>query len=99
MKTVTTTQLLAHISLCYVAGIWFGKHVPLPIWTGSILLLAYLALVHVRPLHCHSRRKMMSVILATLLSCTGNGLIQVKLQNPIPVSMYGKEVRFHGRLA
>lgn len=99
MKTVTTTQLLAHIFFWYAIGIWSGKHLPLPIWTGAMLLIAYASLVHIRPLHCPSRRLMVSVYFSIFLLCFGNGYIQSTLHNPIPEPMYGKAVRFQGQVA
>ena len=99
MKIMTTTQFLTRVFLCYAVGIWSGQHLPLPIWTGSAILTLYLGLIHIKYLHAHHCRHVFLVIIAVLIYCIGNGSIQVKLQTPVPESMYGKEVRFYGRLA
>ena len=99
MKIMTTTQFLTRVFLCYAVGIWCGQHLPLPIWTGGVILTLYLGLAHIKQLHAHRCRLLLPGILMCLIFAIGNGSIQVKLQNPVPESMYGKEVRFHGRLA
>ena len=99
MKIVTTTQFLTRIFLSYAVGIWCGQHLPLPIWTSCGVLTLYLVLVHIKQLHAHRCAHMFPGIMLCLIFCIGNGSIQVKLQNPVPESMYGTEVRFYGKLA